>query len=180
MDAVGRRPVSSCPSLWLSGRNCLIDFGNPLMASPELTPHGFGDLALGQTARLRHVVTDADVADFARLTGDANPIHLDEAYAATTRFGGRIAHGMFTAGLISALLGTKLPGPGAIYISQTLRFLAPVRIGAELEASVEVVALEPRGRRCRMACRVVAGDIAVLDGEAEVMVPAKAVALPSA
>ena len=148
------------------------------MSFPRPTPHGFGDLAVGQRATLRRRVSEADVADFARLTGDMNPIHLDEAYAATTRFGGRIVHGLYTAGLISALLGTRLPGPGAIYIGQTLRFLAPVRIGAEVEASVEVVALEPRGRRVRLACRATADGVAVLEGEAEVMVPAVAVALP--
>lgn len=150
------------------------------MTSPGLTPHGFDDLALGQTARLRRIVTAEDVAAFAGLTGDVNPIHLDETFAAATRFGGRIAHGMLTAGLISALIGTRLPGPGAIYIGQSLRFLAPVRVGAEVEASVEVVALEPRGRRCRLACRVAVGDVVVLEGEAEVMVPAKAAVLPAA
>lgn len=147
------------------------------MHDPRLTPHGFDDLFLGQHARLRHVVSEADVEDFARLTGDNNPIHLSEDYAATTRFHGRIAHGMFTAGLVSALLGTRLPGPGAIYIKQSLEFLAPVRIGAVLEASVEVVGLERRGRRCRLACHVAADGVAVLAGEAEVMVPATAVVL---
>lgn len=150
------------------------------MTASALTPHGFNDLALGQSASLRHTVTEADVADFARLTGDANPIHLDADYAASTRFGGRIAHGIFTAGLVSALLGTRLPGPGAIYVGQSLRFLAPVRIGAVVEATVEVIALEPRGRRCRLACRVSADGVAVLEGEADVLVPAKAVALAAA
>lgn len=150
------------------------------MSASALTSHGFDDLVLGQTATLVRVVTEADIVDFARLTGDVNPIHLDPDYAATTRFGGRIAHGMFTAGLVSALLGTRLPGPGAIYVAQSLRFLAPVKLGATVEATVEVVALEARGRRCRLDCRVSADGIAVLAGEAEVVVPAKAVALPGA
>jgi 3-hydroxybutyryl-CoA dehydratase len=150
------------------------------MTASALTPHGFDDLGLGQTATLTRIVTAADVAAFAALSGDVNPIHLDDAYAASTRFGGRIAHGLFTASLVSTLLGTRLPGPGAIYIGQTLRFLAPVRIGARLEVTVEVVELVRAGRRCRLACRVAADGVPVLEGEAEVMVPAKAVVLPPA
>src|SRR5262249_28841319 len=88
----------------------------------------FEDLRVGMEARLVQTVGDGDLHTFARLTGDANPIHLDESYAAETRFKRRIAHGMLSAAYISAVLGTKLPGPGCIYISQTLNFRAPVHI----------------------------------------------------
>ncbi len=127
------------------------------------------DLSAGQAAENRHVVTDADVRAFAEVSGDDNPLHLDEDYAATTRFGGRIAHGMLAASYISAILGTDLPGPGAIYLSQTLRFRRPVRIGDEVVARVAITAIDERGRvTLETACRV--GDTIVVEGEAVVMV----------
>jgi acyl dehydratase len=93
---------------------------------------------VGQAATLRRTVTAADVEAFARVTGDTNPVHLDEAYAATTRFHHRIAHGMLAASYISALLGTEFPGPGTIYISQSLTFMRPVYLGDTLEVSAVV------------------------------------------
>jgi acyl dehydratase len=93
---------------------------------------------VGQKATLRRTVSAPDVEDFARVTGDTNPVHLDEAYAATTRFHHRIAHGMLAASYISALLGTEFPGPGTIYISQSLTFLRPVYLGDTLEVSAVV------------------------------------------
>lgn len=95
-------------------------------------------LVVGASASVTHTVTSADIDDFARLTGDSNPIHLDADYAATTRFGRRIAHGMLTAGYISAILGTRLPGPGSIYVSQTLNFAAPVHLGDSITATVTI------------------------------------------
>jgi 3-hydroxybutyryl-CoA dehydratase len=118
-------------------------------------------------------VKSSDVVGFAEISGDRNPIHLSEHFAAQTPFGGRIAHGLYTASLISAVIGTRLPGPGAIYISQTLRFLAPVRIGDTVIASVEITELSEKGRRAKLRCECKVGDTLVLEGEAEVKIPAR-------
>ena len=99
----------------------------------------FEDLSIGDFAEMTATVTDETIRKFAEVSGDDNPIHLDEAYAATTQFGERIAHGMLSAGFISAVLGMRLPGPGSVYLSQTLRFTKPVRIGDTVTARVEVV-----------------------------------------
>jgi len=131
----------------------------------------FDDLSLGMTETYRKEVKSSDVVGFAEITGDRNPIHLSEHFAAKTPFGSRIAHGLYTAGLISAVIGTRLPGPGAIYLSQTLNFKAPVRIGDIVEASVEVAELNPQGRRARLICRCTVGSTLVLEGEALVKVP---------
>lgn len=96
-------------------------------------------LELGATASVTKLVTQMDIVAFAQLSGDVNPVHLYDAFAEKTRFGGRIAHGMLSAGLISAVLGTKLPGPGAVYLSQSLKFRAPVVIGDEVTATATVV-----------------------------------------
>ncbi len=132
----------------------------------------FEALAVGQAAELARTVTEADVARFAELTGDTNPAHTDRAWAEASRFGGLVAHGMLTAGIVSAVLGTRLPGPGAIYLSQTLRFVRPVRIGDTVTARAEVLELQPERRRARLAttCRNQSGET-VLDGEALVLVP---------
>lgn len=131
----------------------------------------FEDLTVGQRETLMRTVMDEDVVGFAKLSGDDNPIHLNEMYAATTRFGQRIAHGLYTASLISAVLGTRLPGPGAVYRSQTLNFHAPVKIGDVVSIIVEVVELNPQGRRVRLSCEALVDGKVVLDGEAEVSVP---------
>src|SRR5215467_13752778 len=102
-------------------------------------------------------VKSSDVVGFAEITGDRNPIHLSEHFAARTSFRGRIAHGLYTAGLISAVIGTRLPGPGAVYISQTLNFKAPVRIGDTVDAMVQVVELIKHGRRAKLHCRCSVG-----------------------
>jgi 3-hydroxybutyryl-CoA dehydratase len=102
--------------------------------------------AVGQRDSFTKTVTEADVTTFAGLIGDFNPLHVDAEYARKSRFGRRVAHGMFTGGLISAVLGNKLPGPGAIYLSQQLEFLAPVYIGDTITASVEVSAWRPEKR----------------------------------
>lgn len=95
-------------------------------------------ISVGQQAEMSKTFTDEDVRAFARISGDNNPVHLDDDYASGTRFGRRLVHGMLTAGLISAVLGTKLPGPGSIYLSQTLNFRAPVYIGDTITARVTV------------------------------------------
>jgi 3-hydroxybutyryl-CoA dehydratase len=133
----------------------------------------FEDLSVGMIERLDKTVSSSDVVGFAEVTGDRNPIHLSEHFAAKTSFGTRIAHGLYTASLISAVLGTRLPGPGAIYISQTLNFRAPVKIGDTVQVVVEVVELVPEKSRARLACRCSVDDETVLDGEALVKVPSK-------
>jgi 3-hydroxybutyryl-CoA dehydratase len=131
----------------------------------------FEDLRMGLTETYSKTVKSSDVVGFAELTGDRNPIHLSEHFAAKTPFKGRIAHGLYTASLISAVIGTRLPGPGAIYVSQTLRFLAPVKIGDTVDAIVEVAELIAPKQRARLTCRCKVGDTVVLEGEAVVKVP---------
>ena len=126
----------------------------------------FEDLSVGMTERLAKTVSSSDVVGFAEVTGDRNPIHLSEHFAARTPFGTRIAHGLYTASLISAVLGTRLPGPGAIYISQTLNFRAPVKIDDTVDVIVSVAELIPEKFRARLACTCSVGDEVVLDGEA--------------
>ena len=131
----------------------------------------FEDLRVGLTETYSKTVKSSDVVGFAELTGDRNPIHLSEHFAAKTPFKGRIAHGLYTASLISAVIGTRLPGPGAIYVSQTLRFLAPVKIGDTVDAIVDVAELIAPKQRARLTCRCKVGDTVVLEGEAVVKVP---------
>jgi 3-hydroxybutyryl-CoA dehydratase len=130
-----------------------------------------GELSVGMTATYEHVVTAADVEAFAAVSGDHNPVHLDEAYAKTTRFKGRIAHGLLVASFISTVLAAKLPGPGTVYLGQTLSFKAPVRLGDKVEARVTVSEVIPdKGRAIlKTQCRV--GETVVLDGEATVLAP---------
>jgi len=134
----------------------------------------FENLRVGLSARLRKTVDAADVVGFAEVTGDRNPIHLSEHFAAKTPFRTRIAHGLYTASLISAVLGTRLPGPGAIYISQTLHFRAPVRIGDTVVVTVKVAELFKDKQRARLICVCKVGGKVVLDGEALVKVPSAA------
>jgi 3-hydroxybutyryl-CoA dehydratase len=108
-------------------------------------PHS-DNFRIGQKAQLSKMITESDVKLMADITGDYNPLHLDDDFAAQTRFKGRIAHGLFSAGLISAVLGTQLPGPGAIYLKQSLNFLYPTRAGDTLTAEVEVTAWRPDKR----------------------------------
>jgi 3-hydroxybutyryl-CoA dehydratase len=146
----------------------------------QLRVLAFEDLHVGMRETLMKTVMDSDVVGFARLSGDDNPIHLCETYAAGSRFGERIAHGLYTASLISAVLGTRLPGPGAVYRSQTLAFHAPVRIGDVVTITVEVVELVAQGRKVRLACEAAVDGRVVLDGEATVSVPARAALAASA
>ncbi len=125
----------------------------------------------GQRASFTKTLTDADAAAFADLSGDFNPLHMDAAFAARSRFGERIAHGMLTASLISTVLGMHLPGPGGIYVSQTLRFLRPVRFGDTVTAAAEVMAYDAERQRLtlRTTCANQRGEL-VLDGEAVLVV----------
>jgi 3-hydroxybutyryl-CoA dehydratase len=123
------------------------------------------------TERLKKTIAASDVVGFAQLTGDRNPINLSKHFAARTPFGRRIAHGLYTASLISAMLGTWLPGRGAIYIAQTLNFRAPVRIGDTVTVIVTVAELIPDKSRARLTCVCKVGRQVVLDGEALVKVP---------
>jgi len=129
------------------------------------------DLSLGQSAEVAHTVTDGDIRAFAAVSGDNNPVHLDEAYAAATPFKTRIAHGMLSAGYISAVLGTRLPGPGAIYISQTMSFKRPVRIGDEVITRATVSAIDAERARVTLATVCEVAGKPVVEGEAVVMVP---------
>ena len=131
----------------------------------------FEDLSVGMTETYTKTVKSSDVVGFAEITGDRNPIHLSEHFAANTPFKGRIAHGLYTASLISAVIGTRLPGPGAIYVSQTLRFLAPVKIGDTIDAIVEVAELNEERQRVALSCICKVGSTVVLEGEAVVKVP---------
>lgn len=132
------------------------------------------DLSVGQSAELARTVTGDDLVAFAAVTGDNNPVHLDEAYAAATPFGGRIAHGMLSAGYISAVIGTRLPGPGAIYVSQSLRFRRPVKIGDTVVARAEITAIDAERARVTLKTVCSVAGKAVLEGEAEIMVPRRA------
>lgn len=138
-----------------------------------MAEHGlfFEDLSMGQSVDLTKVVGESDIAAFAAVSGDDNPVHLDAAFAATTPFKERIAHGMLTASYISALIGTRLPGPGAIYVSQTLSFKRPVKIGDAVTARVEIAALDAAKGRVTFTCSCSVGGKAVLEGEAVVIAP---------
>ncbi len=138
-----------------------------------MAPKTVHEIRVGDRARLIRRVTEADLLLFAAATGDTNPVHFDPEYAAATRFRGRIAHGILAAGFISAAIAGDLPGPGTVYVSQTLRFRAPVRVGDEITAEVEVIRVDPeKNRVClRTVCRNQEG-VTVLDGEAVVVPPA--------
>ncbi len=133
----------------------------------------FEDLSVGMEAHYVRRVREDDLQAFADLTGDTNPIHLDETYAAGTMFKGRIAHGALTAAYISTVLGTMLPGPGAIYISQSLNFRGPVRIGDEVTATARIVELLPAKKRVILTCDCSVGGKTVLEGEALLMLPSR-------
>ncbi|MDG2520093.1 MaoC family dehydratase [Caulobacter segnis] len=129
------------------------------------------DLSVGMSAETTNLVTEAVIQKFADVSGDTNPVHLDADFAAKTSFGERIAHGMLSGAYISAAIGTNLPGPGAIYISQSLSFKRPVKIGAEVVTRVEITAIDEAKARVTFATVCKVGGKAVVDGEAVVMVP---------
>lgn len=139
----------------------------------ECYGYDFEELTVGMTASIGRTVTAGDILMFAGVSGDTNPVHLDEEFAASTMFAGRIAHGMLSASYVSTVFGTRLPGPGCIYLSQSLRFKAPVRVGDTVVARVTVKELNAAKRRAVFdtVCSV-AGKV-VLDGQAEIMIPAR-------
>lgn len=134
--------------------------------------HGYylEDLKVGMSASYSKTITDADVVMFADLSGDNNPVHLNDEYAKTTMFKARIVHGMFNAALISAVLGTRLPGPGAIYIDQQIRFKAPVYIGDTVVASAEIEEINEERRRVKLKTVCKVNDKVVAEGYATNMV----------
>ena len=129
------------------------------------------EIEMGMIRTLQKVVTDKDIEMFAEVSTDRNPVHLDDDYARDTIFEGRIAHGMLTAGLISAVIGEQLPGHGTVYMGQTLKFLAPVRPGDMVEAQVEVIGIDYAKRRVQLDCRCLVNGKKVLIGEATVLAP---------
>lgn len=131
------------------------------------------DIEMGMMRHIRKVVTDEDIQMFAKVSTDHNPVHMDDDYAKETIFNGRIAHGMLTAGLISAVIGEQLPGHGTIYMGQTLKFMAPVRPGDMVTAEVEVTGIELTKRRVQLDCRCLVDGKPVLKGEATVLAPSK-------
>lgn len=131
------------------------------------------DLEVGMTRYLQKQVTDHDIELFAEVSTDRNPVHLDDDYAQDTIFEGRIAHGMLTAGLISAVIGEQLPGHGTVYLGQTLKFMAPVRPGDMVRAEVTVETIDHAKRRVTLATRCLVGDTVVLKGEAVVLAPSR-------
>lgn len=132
------------------------------------------DLSVGQSAELTRTVEEKDVVAFADVSGDHNPVHLDEAFAATTPFKTRIAHGMLSGAYISALIAGKLPGPGAIYLSQNLVFKRPVKLGDEVTVKVTITAIDEAKARVTLATVCTVGGKTVVDGEAVIMAPRKA------
>ena len=133
----------------------------------------YEDLEIGMFHEDEHVVTEQDVIDFARISGDHNPLHMDEEYAKTTIFGERVAHGALTASYVSAILGNDLPGPGAIFTDLNLRFKRPVKIGDKVMARAEVSEMIARGNRVTLAVKCSVDGKVVIQGEAKVMVPSK-------
>lgn len=152
--------------------------GNDSVGDPMLDnmPRGticIEDLEIGMFRYVRKEITDEDIELFAKVSTDHNPVHLDEDYAQDTIFEGRIAHGMLTASLISAVIGEQLPGHGTIYMGQSLKFLGPVRPGDVVYAEVKVRDIEHARRRVTLDCHCTVGEKTVLKGEALVMAPSR-------
>jgi 3-hydroxybutyryl-CoA dehydratase len=129
------------------------------------------DIEIGMSRYVQKEITDRDIELFAEVSTDRNPVHLDDAYAQDTIFEGRIAHGMLTAGLVSAVIGEQLPGHGTVYMGQTLKFLAPVRPGDTVRAVVTVKEIDYAKRRVTLDCQCLVGEKVVLEGEAKVLAP---------
>lgn len=134
----------------------------------------FEDVHLGMEESFTKTVTARDIDMFAAVSGDTNPVHLDEAFAASTAFGGRIAHGLLVASFLSTILGTRLPGPGSVYVSQSLNFRAPVRIGDTVTARVRVSSVCGEKFRVTLRCECSVEGETVVDGEAVVRIPSRA------
>ena len=131
------------------------------------------DIELGMSRHLTKVITDQDIELFAEISTDHNPVHLDDAYALDTIFEGRIAHGMLTAGLVSAVIGEQLPGHGSVYLGQSLKFMAPVRPGDAVRVEVTVLSVDHARRRVTLETVARVGETVVLKGEALVLAPSR-------
>jgi len=139
----------------------------------ELRGKYLDELEIGQTAIYTKTITDADIVLFAGISGDTNPLHMNSEFAGGTRFEGRVAHGMITASFISACIGTKLPGPGCIYMSQTIRWTVPVRPGDTVVARVTITDINYEKERVSLDSVCMVGDEVVLEGECLAKVPAR-------
>ncbi|MHA1598957.1 MAG: MaoC family dehydratase [Alphaproteobacteria bacterium] len=139
----------------------------------ELHGYYFEDLEVGMTDIFGKTVSEADIVMFSGISGDINPVHLNHEFASETIFEGRIAHGMLTASFISTVIGTKLPGPGCIYVNQALRFKAPVKAGDTVIARVTVTKLIPEKHFIELLTQCLVADKVVIDGEATIMVPTR-------
>lgn len=143
-------------------------------AASEQNGYFIEDLQPGMSAAFAKTVTEADITLFAGVTGDMNPVHLNDEYAANTVFKQRVAHGMLSAGFISAVLGTRLPGPGCVYLTQSLKFKAPVRIGDTVQARATIKEVMPAKKRVSVETVCTVGDTVVVEGEALLLVPSRA------
>ena len=141
------------------------------MEFEALQGYEFEELEIGMSAVHSRTITDTDLRNFSGVSGDTNPMHLNEEYAKNTAFGGCIVHGFLTASLLSTVIGTKLPGPGCLYVGQTLRFKAPVYVGETVYARAAVIALIAEKRRAKLQTQCLVRDKVVLDGEAVVQLP---------
>ena len=148
----------------------------PSVADPisELSGYFFEDLDVGMTAAYARTIGPADLVMFAGISGDTNPMHLNEEYAAATMFEGTIAHGFLSSSFISTVIGTRLPGPGCVYVSQSLKFKAPVRPGDTVTARATVTDLDSARNRATLRTTCTVGSTVVIDGEAVVLVPSRA------
>lgn len=145
------------------------------MTNPMDALHGyyFEDLEVGMTEVFAKTVTEADIVTFAGISGDTNPVHINEEFASQTMFKGRIAHGILCASFISTVIGTKLPGPGCIYVSQSLKFKAPVKAGDTVNATCEITKLVPEKKFIELKTQCLVNGKVVVDGEATIMVPSR-------
>lgn len=143
------------------------------MEYKELYGYFFEDLKVGMRGVMTRTITETDLRNFSGVSGDTNPMHLSEDFAKHTMFKRTIVHGMLTASLISAVIGTKMPGPGCIYLNQTLKFLAPVHVGETVYAVVTVKALMPEKKRALFDTKCYVGDTVVIEGEALIKVPSQ-------
>lgn len=145
------------------------------MTNPVDALHGyyFEDLEVGMTEVFAKTVTEADIVTFAGISGDTNPVHINEEFASKTMFKGRIAHGILSASFISTVIGTKLPGPGCIYVSQALRFKAPVKAGDTVNATCEITNMIPEKKFIELKTQCLVDGKVVIDGEATIMVPSR-------
>jgi len=143
------------------------------MSDSEIGTIFIEDMEIGMSRKLKKIIGDAEIEMFATLSEDRNPLHLDDEYAKGTMFKGRIAHGMLSAALFSAVIGERLPGHGTIYLGQNLRFMAPVKPGDLVEATVTVAEINLAKKRVNLNCIAVVGDVTVIKGDAIVLAPSR-------